>query len=54
MHVLELLDAKRNLALQILRDFNKHYLRLDDTTRLEKSNAIFDEVNSYLQIKENH
>lgn len=53
MQVLHVLHGKINLARLVLRELINEYQRLDDTQRLEKSNTIMDEVNSYLQIKEN-
>jgi len=53
MDILDVLAAKRNLARRVVKDLVEHYKTLDDTERLEKSNTILDEVNSYLQIEEN-
>jgi hypothetical protein len=53
MEVLNVLAAKRNLARRVLTDLVDNYKVLEDDERLEKSNTILDEVNSYLQIEEN-
>jgi hypothetical protein len=53
MEINNLLRAKLKLAQRILRELIHNYRELNDTQRMEKSNAIMDEVNSYLQIKEN-
>lgn len=53
MEILAVVQAKRNLAEQVLRDLIANYKALNDTVRLEKSNTIQDEINSYLQIEEN-
>lgn len=53
MEVLDVLAAKRNLARRVLKDLIDNYKVLEDDERLEKSNTILDEVNSYLQIEEN-
>lgn len=53
MEINNLLLAKLKLARRILRELIQDYMQLNDTQRMEKSNAIMDEVNSYLQIKEN-
>ena len=53
MEVLDLIAAKRNLARRVLDEFITGYMAIDDTERLEKSNTILDEVNSYLQIEGN-
>ena len=53
MEIANLLHTKLNLARRVLRELIHDYMKLDDTQRMEKSNTILDEVNSYLQIKEN-
>ena len=50
MEVLDIIAAKRNLARRVLRDLIDNYKKLDDNQRLEKSNTIMDELDSYLQI----
>jgi hypothetical protein len=53
MEVLELMHAKLSMARRVLKDFIRHYEGMEDAPRLEKSNLIMDEVNSYLKIEEN-
>jgi hypothetical protein len=53
MEVLELIHAKLALAHRVLKDLIAHYEGMEDATRVEKSNTILDELNSYLQIEEN-
>lgn len=53
MEIIDLLHSKLNLARRVLQELIQDYTKLDDTQRLEKSNTILDEVNSYLQIKGN-
>lgn len=53
MEIISLLHSKLNLARRVLRELTQDYMKLDDTQRLEKSNTIMDEINSYLQIKGN-
>ena len=53
MEVLDIIAAKRNLARRVQQDLVNNFKSLEDAERLEKSNLILDEVNSYLQIKEN-
>ena len=51
--VMELLRAKLSIARRVLADLVQHYQQLDDDQRLEKSNIVLDQVNSYLQIERN-
>ncbi len=53
MEIINFLHSKINSARRVLRELTQDYMKLDDNQRLEKSNTIMDEVNSYLQIKEN-
>lgn len=53
MEIISLLHSKLNLARRVLRELTQDYMKLDDTQRLDKSNTIMDEINSYLQIKGN-
>jgi hypothetical protein len=53
MEVLEIIAAKRNLARRVQQDLVDNFRKMEDAQRLEKSNTILDEVNSYLQIEEN-
>lgn len=53
MEIISLLHSKLNLARRVLKELTQDYMKLDDTQRLDKSNTIMDEINSYLQIKEN-
>lgn len=53
MEVLDVVSAKLHLAQRVLKDLVDNFKKLEDAERLEKSNTILDEVNSYLQIEEN-
>lgn len=51
--VMELLHAKLNIARQVLADLVRNYQDLNDDERLEKSDLVFGNVNSYVQIQGN-
>ncbi|WP_373533277.1 hypothetical protein [Vampirovibrio sp.] len=53
MEINNLLLSKLKLAQRVLNELIQDYTKLNDTQRMEKSNTIMDEVNSYLQIKGN-
>lgn len=53
MEITSVLNSKLDFAKRVLSELIQDYSRLDDTQRMEKSNTIMDEINSYLQIKEN-
>jgi hypothetical protein len=53
MEILQVISAKLHLARRVVQDLTDNFKRLEDAERLEKSNTILDEVNSYLQIEEN-
>jgi hypothetical protein len=51
--VMELLRAKLGIARRVLADLVQHYQQLNDDQRLEKSNIVLDQINSYMQIEQN-
>lgn len=53
MEVLELLHAKLGIARRILRELVANYDNLSDNARQSASIEVLDDVNSYLQVKEN-
>lgn len=53
MDISDVIQTKLNYARRVLQELIDHYGRLDDTERMAKSNIFLDELNSYLQIKEN-
>jgi hypothetical protein len=53
MEILELLHAKLNIARRVLAGLVANYESLDDNERLDQSNTVMDQVNSYIQIQQN-
>lgn len=51
--VIELLRVKLGIARRVLADLVGNYQRLNDDQRMEKSNIVLDQVNSYMQIEQN-
>ena len=53
MEAIRALQSKARDALEVLNELTHAYGGMDDTLRIEKSNFILDDINSYLQIKGN-